>query len=152
MVVEVDIGKEGFLQLESLMAEFPLAIQALVKGPGCFAAADIIQENVYKIVPVRTGALRDSIQRIYVAERINGKRIPRAAARVRMGNDIAFYAHFIELGTVNQPAQMPLRKGLAMRINEQHDAFIRAASTAFERTAKQLASGNLTRAQTRALT
>ena len=82
------------------------------------AAGEIVAAHARTLVPVDTGALRDSIRvtrligdpkrniRVYAGNRVQGGSRKRGAERG------AFYAHMVEHGTVKMPARPFLRPAL----------------------------------------
>lgn len=87
--------------------------------PAMAAAADEIVRMAQRFVPVASGKLRDSIGWVFGANipkgavaiakigggRRGSKTIKELTITVYAGNDEAFYARWVEFGTVNTPAQ-----------------------------------------------
>lgn len=68
-------------------------------------SAEEMAEMMRRLVPVRTGALRDSIAVTGPGETTpGGKAVPQGAVMITAGNKQAFYAAMVEFGTVDTPA------------------------------------------------
>lgn len=87
--IEIKGAKELYDQLQQL----PAKIERNVMRGAIRAGALIIEEEAKRQVPVKSGALRDSVRVSVRAVR------GRVFATIRAGNDKAFYAHFVEFGT-----------------------------------------------------
>lgn len=90
-VVEVRI--DGIDRIDAALREVPLKLARNIMRGALRAAGKVIADQVKETVPVRRGALRDSVK---VSSRIKDG-MPKAA--VKFGNRKAFYARFIERGT-----------------------------------------------------
>ena len=116
--MEMDLTDSGFdTAIANLQAIAP-ALAADVIGRGLRAAAKVVAQRAKEIVPVRTGALRDSIRARAATSLITTssgrKKVSGTAAVVQAGSRGAFgsatriraaHAVLIEYGTVNSPAK-----------------------------------------------
>lgn len=91
--IEIKGGKELYDALQQL----PAKIERNVMRGAIRAGALVIQEEAKRLVPVKSGALRESI-RVSVRA-IRGKVFATIRAGSNKGKDAAFYAHFVEFGT-----------------------------------------------------
>lgn len=89
----VDIHVTGLAQLKEALAQFPLKLERNVLRGGLRAGARLIEAEAERLVPVKTGRLRESIR---VSTR---SRRGVVSASVKAGSREAFYARWIEFGT-----------------------------------------------------
>jgi HK97 gp10 family phage protein len=88
---EFDI--KGGAELDKLLQELPVKLERNILRGALRAGAVPIRDAAKAGVPVKSGALRDSI-------RIStGARGGKVTARIIAGNLKAFYAHLVEFGT-----------------------------------------------------
>lgn len=135
----------GFEKLERNVRALPGLLAHRVQGRGLLAAAAIVRNEARALVPVDTGALRDSIragvrsQEIYT---LSGKaRVPGAAAQTRAGGRGARHAHLIELGTVKMTAKPFLEPAVHGTSAEQVAAIAAAMKIAFARLNREIQTG-----------
>jgi HK97 gp10 family phage protein len=89
----MDVQIKGLAQLQQALDELPAKIERNVLRGALRAAAGVIREEAQSRVPVKSGALRDSIR---VSVRVQRGRI---LATVRAGDKRAYYAGMVEFGT-----------------------------------------------------
>ena len=138
-----EIELDGIDELERAIRALPAGLPARVYGNACRAMARVVAETARQEVPVRTGALQQTIRVRSVADRYRGRRISGAAASVFSGGPGAFHATLVHFGTVNQAANPFLTRAIQKQQAAQHQEFARAASQSFERLTRQLATGNI---------
>ena len=134
---------EGIEQLERAIRQLPEGLVVRVYGDATNAMARVVAKTAQSEVPVRTGALRNSIRVRRIGERYRGRRIPGAAANVFVGGPGAFHAHLVELGTRRAAANPFLRRSISQKQAVQHREFARAAARSLERLTRQLATGTV---------
>lgn len=89
----LDVKIRGMAELGKLLDELPAKIERNIVRSALRAGAKVIQAEARQNVPVRTGALRDSIR---VSVRlVAGKPL----ATIKAGGKTAAHAHFVEFGT-----------------------------------------------------
>jgi len=109
-----DIEIPGAADLLKLLQELPAKIEKNVMRGALRAGAKVIAEEAKQLCPVGTdvpkghqvGALRDSIK-VSVNAR-SGK----VTAKIKAGNEQAFYAHMVEFGTARHFIKPKNRKSL----------------------------------------
>jgi HK97 gp10 family phage protein len=131
---------EGFDELEKLLVEqLPKATSRAVLQRSGKTAMEPVLERAEELVPVRTGRLKSSIRIAVKFLKASGRF--GAAVLVQVGE--AYWAKFVERGTVKVPAHPFLRPafdGEERRIIERLQAAIRVEiDKAVARRAKRLA-------------
>ena len=105
-------------------------IQQQIIGPGLAESAELVADVARRKAPVRTGALRESID----------TKVSKTRARIRVGRTGhgagAPYARFLEFGTKNAPAQPFMRPALDESRRRIEVIFGRYMQQALERIAK----------------
>ena len=147
--MEMSFEMEGMEELLRAMAALPGLVAERVYGDGMQAASKVVRDEAKRLVPVRTGALRDSIRarrRVGYVETFTGrKRVPGGAAQVFAGGSGARHAVLVEYGTVHDPAKPFLEPALLSDRNRQLTAAAAAMSKAFTKIGRDLAAGRATR-------
>lgn len=90
---ETRIEIKGAAELYAALQQLPAKIERNVMRGAIRAGALVIQEEAKRLVPMKSGALRDSVRVSVRAVR------GRVFATIRAGNSKAFYAHMVEFGT-----------------------------------------------------
>lgn len=102
MSVTVKIRNKDRL-LAALKRKIPKVVDGLAAAN--VKSAQDIAASAQRLVPVGSGTLRDSIKVVGPGQRTpGGVTVPETGAMVIAGEGDAFYAPFVEFGTVNQPA------------------------------------------------
>lgn len=132
MSVSVSVSNEK--ELYSFLKKFPQEITQKVMKKSVRAGAEVTQKEAKRRVPVNTGNLRDSIK-IVKRKRIDGNKLSKneiaysviagkvyktktykssTGEKTRVKGLLAdgWYAHFIEFGTANIPAQSFMRTAI----------------------------------------
>lgn len=100
-------------RLIAKLKSLPIAIRAEIRKPMENGANELVQAQ-RAAAPVRTGALRDSINWVYgdapkgtisSGRQTDGTPINDLKITVFAGNEKAYYARWIEFGTATTPAQ-----------------------------------------------
>ena len=147
--MEMDIEVEGMEELLKAMESLPGLVGQHVQGDGLAAAARIVADQAKIRVPVKTGALRDSIRARKQAARISTvrgpKKVPAGAAAVYAGGRGARQAVMIEYGTPTAAAHPYLEPALLSTGSQQLSAAGQAMQRAYLRLAKQFVSGKTTK-------
>lgn len=104
-----EVRIHGLADLQRALDTLPAKIEQNIMRAALARAAKVVAEEAKARVPVRTGALRDSVRYGARVDRQAG----RIVARVRAGGRgkgkraAAFYAHMVELGTVAHIIKAP---------------------------------------------
>lgn len=112
---------EGLERLKRRLARLPARMRTEVKA-ALETSADELVEFQKRLVPVESGALRDSIVKR------DGRH--ELSVEVSAGNNDAFYAPFVEFGTVDTPASpffFPPYRALRRRIRGRTSRAVRKA-------------------------
>lgn len=112
--MEVEI--QGLDQLYRLLQELPVRIEKNVLRGGLRAGAVVLREEAKRGVPVKSGALRDSI-RVSTRSR-RGIVSARISAGTRAGvarDRDAYYAHMVEFGTKPHIIRSRIAKALLLQ-------------------------------------
>lgn len=112
---------EGLERLKRRFARLPVKIKAQVRE-ALDKSADELVAMQQRLVAVDDGDLRDSIHKRDGHHELS--------IEVAAGNNKAFYAPFVEFGTVNQPAQpffFPSYRALRKRIKSRTSRAVRKA-------------------------
>ena len=88
-----DIAVSGLKELNDALQDLPAKIEKNVLRGAMRAGAKVMLDAARQQVPVRTGALRDSLTLK------SGYQRGRVTGTVRAGNAKAYYAHMVEFGT-----------------------------------------------------
>lgn len=88
-----DIAISGLKELDAALQDLPAKIEKNVLRGAMRAGAKVMLDAARQQVPVKTGALRDSLTLK------SGYQRGRVTGTVRAGNSKAYYAHMVELGT-----------------------------------------------------
>ena len=143
MVIEISV--EGAEDLEQAMKALPFRLQKEVLGPGCVAGCRVISKNLKRTIPVKTGALKNSIRVFAIKDWLRGKEIKGGAGLVRVGGAGARHAHLVEFGTSKAPGKHYLRRAAEANKIAQHKAFIQKSSLNFKKTVESINKGKVTR-------
>jgi HK97 gp10 family phage protein len=135
---------EGFDELEKLLVEqLPKATSRAVLQRSGKTAMEPVLERAEELVPVRTGRLKSSIRIAVKFLKASGRFGAAVLVQVGAGDREAYWAKFVERGTVKVPAHPFLRPafdGEERRIIERLQAAIRVEiDKAVARRAKRLA-------------
>lgn len=101
-----EIRIDGLADLHKLLQELPAKVESNVLRGGLRAGAKIIEAEAKRLVPVKSGDLRDSV-RVSMRSR-RGK----VTAEIKAGNKKAYYAHMVEGGTARHLIRPKNRKSL----------------------------------------
>ena len=99
---------QSFTGLDKLLSELqdlPLKIERNIYRGALRAGAKVIVDEAKRLVPIDSSDLRDSIRASVRVGRNNGK----ITANIKAGNKKAFYANFIEHGTVRHYIKASIR-------------------------------------------
>lgn len=108
MAGTVTLKIRGAKELESALRSFGSNFATRLGDKALMAGSEPIVEEAKRLVPVRTGALRDSITSVVSRDR----ELAQRKVKVGFKYPAARRAHFVEFGTVYQPAQPFLRPAL----------------------------------------
>ena len=103
------IKVHGLKDIEKVLRQLPLKARQRVVMNGLRAGARLIAKDAKARVPVRTGALRDSIT---VATVRKSKRSARRQVLIGFKKPVSRRAHLTEFGTKFQPAEPFMRPAL----------------------------------------
>ncbi|MBB3034054.1 HK97-gp10 family putative phage morphogenesis protein [Alteriqipengyuania lutimaris] len=92
---------DGFGKLESKIDRTVAAVDGRRQGAALEEAAEPVLARMQQLVPVRSGELRDSLSIVLADDGLSVSIGPVGGA--------AWRAHFVELGTVNMPAEPFIR-------------------------------------------
>lgn len=104
MASEIEI--KGLSELHKLLQDLPAKVEANVLRGGIRAGSKVLEEAIKENVPVRLGALRDSIKVKTTSRR------GTVQAVITAGNVKAFYASWVEFGTTQHYIKPKNRKSL----------------------------------------
>ena len=153
--MEMEIDFVGIEDMIKAIDNLPGLLGTQVYGDGMLAAAKVVAAEAKTIVPVRTGALRDSIRarkRSAVVHTTRRRRkIAGAAAQVVAGGKNAHHAFLIEYGTVRMKAQPYLEPALRSTVSQQLAAAGAVMQKSFAKLATQITSGRATKRTLRLL-
>ena len=152
--MQIDVDVSGLEETVKALEALPGVLGRRVQGDGLAAAARVVRDEAKTLVPVRAGALRDSIRarrRAQIVYTSRGrKRISGAAAQVVAGGEGAPHAMLVEYGTVGPSgaaktlAQPYLEPAALNTRAKQLSAAAGAMRRAFARIGRQLATGTAT--------
>lgn len=108
--------------LLNALKQFPINIQKNVMTGAIRAGANVIRDEARKRVAKRTRNLEKSIKTIKRKAERNQIKFTVTPAKGRSEKYDGWYAHFIEFGTVNQPAQPFMRPAFEQSNNESLNA------------------------------
>lgn len=91
----LEMHVNGLASLDVALRELPEKLARNVARAGLRAGAKVIADEARRLVPVKTGKLRDSIR---VSSSMKGG-VPRAFVKVGDRKKGIFYAHLVERGT-----------------------------------------------------
>lgn len=98
----------GLKELEQALDELPANMEKNIARGAVRAGGVVFRDEARRLVPVESGALRDSIR--VVARRSRGGRVLVNVVAGRSGKDQPWYARFVEFGTAPHRID-PLGKG-----------------------------------------
>jgi HK97 gp10 family phage protein len=104
MASEIEI--KGLSELHKLLQDLPAKVEANVLRGGIRAGSKVLEQAIKDNVPVRLGALRDSIKVKTTSRR------GTVQAVITAGNVKAFYASWVEFGTAQHYIKPKNRKSL----------------------------------------
>ncbi len=93
---DVEIRIDGLADLQRQLDELPARLERNVLRGALRAGARVIQDEAKRHVPVKSGALRDSIR---VSMRVRGGLVQAFIRAGGRGKGEPFYAHLVEFGT-----------------------------------------------------
>ncbi len=127
--------------------ELPGRLDETVHQDAMMAAARVVAAEARRRVPIRTGALRDSIR-----VRRSPKKYRPGAMVIASGSKKAgtkgYHAKLVEYGTVKTPAQ-PYMESAARARSKQIRAAAKAINKSFNRVVKELIGGKKPTRRTR---
>lgn len=137
MVGEFTFKIEGARELEKLLKELGSQLASKVGDQAVRAAARIVADEARRLVPVRTGDLRDSIA-VKIERRSKGadERVAIVGQK-RPGSSLA---HLTEFGTSKAPAQPFMRPALDAKADEALNEMGKVLGRGIEREAQRLAT------------
>jgi len=154
-MMEMEFEITGWEELIKTINDLPELMAARIQGDGMIAAAGVVRDEAKDIVPVKTGALRDSIRaerRAQTVETAAGRRkVPGAAARVRAG---AGHAALLEFGHAasgafkhgpDVPPYPYLEPAIVSTRDRQMQASRQAMSRSYKKLGRDLATGRTTK-------
>jgi len=101
----------GLVSFQKRMREIPQEVRASV-APSLEQAAEKMADTMRTLAPHQTGALIDSIAVTGPGESTpaysqpgGSSLVPENAVKITVGNSAVRYAHLVEFGTANAPAQ-----------------------------------------------
>ena len=117
MEIEVTFSERQFNELARAFRTLPTLMAERVYGEGLLEAARVVRDGARGLVPVRTGALRQSIrarrQRAHIETFHGWRSVPGGAAQTyAVGRDAHLY---LEPALYSTTAQQIQRSGEAMR-------------------------------------
>ena len=147
--MEIGFDIDGFDDVQRALRALPGLVAERVQGDGLIAMARVVRDQAKISVPVRTGALRDSIRARRVSDIVDTpsgrKRVPGAVAELIVGRKGGRHWHLIEYGTVRAPAHPFLEPAFFGTRNQQTSEAIAAMARSFVRLGRQLARGTTPR-------
>ena len=139
---QIDELEKAFRQLDDSLARH-------IQGRGLQEMAKVVARKAKALVPVKTGALQNSIRVRRTGERFRGRKIPGGSAAVFAGGTGARHANLIELGTVRAPAYPFLAPALLSDRGAQRAALVRGTARELDKQVRRIATGTQTRGVTR---
>ena len=127
---------KGVKEIERILKELGPQVASKVGDQSLRAAGKIVADEAKRLVPRRTGALRDSI--VVRVER-KRKNADERLAQVTFEKPTSRRAHLIEFGTSDTPAQPFLRPAADSRAKDAFAAFGKVMARGLAREAKKLA-------------
>lgn len=124
----------GLDAIERKLARLSQLAQKRVMEDALRAGGEVIAEEARRLVPVRTGHLRDTIEVVTDSTKGGGVK----AARVLVGPDqnAGFYGDFVEFGTRRMAARPFMRPAFDTMADAAQDAVAAHLATEFDRLAK----------------
>jgi len=149
--VKVDVKVNGLAELAAALKQLPAEVASKNGGPlrvALRAAARVVADAAEVRAPKDTGRLGRAIA--IQVDRNPGNVTERIVVRPRAGKSRtdpkgAWYWHFLEFGTVKQPAQPFIRPAFDAVKNEALSAFKNRLAKGIVRAAKRAAKRGLTR-------
>lgn len=102
---------KGLAELHKALQELPATIERNVLRGGLRAGGAVIADEARRLVPVDSGAVRDSIR---VSMRVRSK-AGWVNANVKAGNKAAWYARLLEFGTARHVIKPKNSRSLFLR-------------------------------------
>lgn len=112
-----DVRINGLAELQQALQQLPAKMERNVLRGALRAGGNVLRDEAKSLVPVDTGALRDTIR---VSTRARGGQV---TARVLAGSrkkGEAFYAHLVEFGTAPHKIAGPVTIGGNVVSNIEH--------------------------------
>ena len=147
--MEFDFQVEGLDELERGLRQLDDALVRHIQGRGLLGMARVVVRHAKSTVRVDQGLVRASIRARRTGERFRGRRIPGAAANAYAGGRTAPHAHFLELGTVKQPAYPFMAPAIVSTKSEQQAALVRETGRELTRQVTRIAAGTQSQTVTR---
>lgn len=145
-MLEFDFDERSIVELERKFMQLDDVVAQRIRGNAAAAAARTAAKEARKTAPVgNSGRLKKSIR----VRRIPENGIRNGAARLSVGGRGAFYAGFVEHGTVKWAGKPFFRAAIENTEKEQFAAFVKTARRDFDRIVAQLATGTASRATAR---
>ena len=147
MEMQIDFG--GFDETIKAMEALLGLVGTQVYGDGMLAAAKVVAAEAKTLVPVKTGALRDSIKTrkrsAYVQTSKGLRKTAGVAAQTVAGGPGARHAFLVEHGTVRAAAHPYLEPAVRGSISRIFAAAAEAMKRSFSKLAVQITSGKATK-------
>lgn len=106
-----DVSISGLKELDQALRELPVKLQRNVLRSALRASAKVVADEAKRMVPVRTGALRDSIR--VTSRLVRGVPTAKVVAGSKGKNGV-WYAHLIEFGTKSHIIETSTKKSLSI--------------------------------------
>lgn len=132
----VDFAIKGAKEMERLLKELGPNVAARVGDQALRAAAKPIVEEMKRLVPVRTGALRDSI--IVLSEK-RRKGDNERVVLIGFRPPVSRRAHLVEFGTAHSKAEPFIRPALDGQAGAALEEMGRVLARGIDREARKLA-------------
>jgi HK97 gp10 family phage protein len=136
MVGEIKTGIKGAAAMERLLKQLGPEVASKIGDQSLRAAAKPIIAEAKRLVPVRTGKLRDSLTVVIERKR---KDDDTRLAVIGFKKPTSRIAHLIEFGTSKMPAHPFLRPALDSKADEALQEMGKVMARGITREAKKLA-------------
>jgi HK97 gp10 family phage protein len=135
MVGKVEFTIKGAKEMEALLKKLGPVLASKIGDQALRAGAKVIVAEAKRLVPVRTGALRDSITIMVRKPRNDKQRI------VLMGfkRTASWRAHFVEFGTSHSAAKPFMRPAMDSKVGEALEEMGKVMARGLAREAAKLA-------------
>ena len=137
MVGKVEFSIKGAKEMEALLKKLGPVVASKIGDQALRAGAKVIVAEAKRLVPVRTGKLRDSI-----AIKVESKRkfgVPARLVLIGFERPTSFRAHFVEFGTSHSAAKPFMRPAMDAKAGEALEEMGRVLARGLAREAAKLA-------------